>query len=416
MRYLILSQYFPPESGATPFRLAAFLKELQRNHHTVEVVTAMPHYLLGKVFPEYRSRVYAHETYHGASVHRTWIYPATGMGLPRLFNYLSFAITCLFGLIRCEKPDLLFVESPPLFLGLPGLVYSKLRKVPLIFYVADLWPDSARELGVVKNGFILRIAENLERMIYAHARYVVAPTPGILSVLELKKRVPASKLLLLPNGVDLETFMPTAPNLQLAEQLELTGKKVFLYAGNHGAAQHLETLVEAARLLQDTDVVIVFVGDGHTKRALMGRAKGYNLRNVRFVESQPIKIITDYFSLAIASIVPLRKSDLFKSARPAKVVASLACGVPVIYCGEGETAELIRSEGVGQVVEPENPEDLARALVYRAQNGSSRESEAAKARRLAVQSFGWDLIVRRWLDELSKAEFGDRFGLRRNTG
>jgi glycosyltransferase involved in cell wall biosynthesis len=404
MRYLILTQYFPPEMGAAQVRLAAFLKELQRNGHTVEVVTAMPHQHAGRVFPGYQSKAYVRDTYHGATVHRTWVYAAAGVGFGRLFNYLSFALTCLFGLFKSEKPDFLFVESPPPFLGLPGVIYSKVKKVPLIFFVADLWPDAARELGLIKNGVVLKIAEWFEHFVYAHSKYVAAATAGIVSVLVEKKGLPRSKVFLLPNGVDADVVAPLAPDADLVKQLDLADKKVFLYAGTHGVCHGLETVIEAARLLESTNIAIVFVGDGSKKAGLVARAREYGLSNVRFVDSQPIEEMSRYHSLAVASLSPVRKLELFKATRPAKVFTSLACGVPVIYGGEGETAEFVREANVGLAVDPENPIELADAIRLLARDESAREQMARNARRLAVERFGWERIVREWLDELASAE------------
>src|SRR5205807_9750314 len=163
VRFLILTQYFPPEHGAPQVRLAAFARELRRLGHEVEVATAMPNYPTGEIFDGYRKAFYLREDWEGVPVHRVWLYASMGAGFKRLVNYGSFTATSLLALWRARRPDYLFVESPPLFLSLPAILAATVWRVPVIFNVADLWPDSVRELGIMKDGPILRAAERLER-------------------------------------------------------------------------------------------------------------------------------------------------------------------------------------------------------------------------------------------------------------
>jgi len=398
--------------GAAQVRLAALLRELQNHNHVTEVVTAIPQRVVSNPHRKYPAKLYMSETYGGAQVHRTWTFAGSGFGFRRLLNYLSFASTCLVGMWKCKKPDFIFVESPPLFLGISGLIYSRLRGVPLIFYVADLWPESARAIGVLHDGVLFKMAERLERFIYSHAKYIAAATAGIVSTLEMKKDVPRAKLFLLPNGVDTETAVPIATDERLLDELELRGKKVFLYAGNHGAVAGLETLLEAARVLSNSETAFLFVGDGQAKPDLLRLAKRYELRNVRFISARPVEEMSRYHSIAFASVVHVRKGELFKATRPAKLFTSLACGVPVIYCGEGETAALVKSADVGLVVAPEQPAQLVEAIRFLERHTNVRMRMASNARVLAVKQFGWNLIVGKWLDELGQAESASRAPVR----
>jgi colanic acid biosynthesis glycosyl transferase WcaI len=408
VRVLILTQYFPPEVGAPQTRLAAFARVLKGVGHQVEVVTAMPNHLTGKVFVGYRRRFYTEEVLEGLTIRRTWVYAATGTGLGRLLNYLSFTITSLIGLFRSALPDLIFVESPPLFLGISAIVFTSFRSVPIIFNVADLWPDSVRELGVVRNKVLLAMAEALERWIYCRARFVNAVTEGIRSDLIRKKSLPESKVLFLPNGVDTMLFAPREPNSELARRLGLEGKRVFIYAGTHGLAQGLGTLLDAAKMVKNRNVALLFVGDGPTKPALVTRVASLGLQNVVFVGMQPINVMPDFFSIAVASIAPLVKNELFKGARPSKIFPSLACGIPVIFCGEGETADLLIQHGAGLVVEPENACALAEAIERFADDDNLRKVLGANGRKLACTRFSWETIVVDWLEQLCRQ---NRFSL-----
>jgi colanic acid biosynthesis glycosyl transferase WcaI len=402
MRLVVLTQYFPPEVGATQVRLSALIKALQRRGHDVEVVTAFPHHLVGKVFPEYRNAFHRREVSDGCVVHRTWVYAATGAGARRLLNYLSFSLTSLGGLLRTRRADYLFVESPPLFLGVTGIVFSMLRRTPVIFNVSDLWPDSVRELGVLKNRLLLDLAAGLERWIYSRVCFVTAITPGIRTTLIRDKGLPAAKVLYLPNGVDLQLFSPREPDQKLLEALDASGRQIFLYAGTHGIAQGLPTLVDAAAQLADDGILLLFVGDGPVKRDLIASASRKGVQNVRFVDMQPVEEMARYYSLARASIVPLVKTDLFRTARPSKIFPSLACGVPVIYSGEGETAQLLEDAGAGLVVPPEDATQLAAAIRKIAHDDSLHERLKQGGLALA-QQYTWDRIVDAWLEQLTRA-------------
>ena len=194
MRFLILSQYFPPESGAAPARLAAFAKQLQAFGHQVEVVTAVPNYPGGRIFPEYKGIAYKHEFWHEVSVHRVWVYPSAGIGLGRMFNYGSFALTSLVGLVKSTRPDYIFTESPPLSVSFPGFLGSLAWRSRVIFNISDLWPDSVVAMQVMREGWAIRRARDVERWSYHHARYICAVTEGIRDGL-LRKGVPPDKIL-----------------------------------------------------------------------------------------------------------------------------------------------------------------------------------------------------------------------------
>lgn len=399
MRLLILTQYYPPEIGAPQTRLAALARHLAARGHHVEVVTAMPNHLLGRTYEGYRGKVYVRETLEGIPVHRTWVYAASGTGLRRMANYLSFAVTSLFGLARAGHADVIFVESPPLFLSIPGWIAAVVRRAKLVFNVADLWPDSVRELGVMTHGPLLRFAERLEAWSYRRADIVNAVTEGIDSTLREKKSVPNAKLRFLPNGIDVDRFVPQHPDETLQRELQLDDRPTFIYAGTHGIAQGLHNVVDAAALVRD-EAVVLFVGSGPTKRALVARARERGATNVRFVDPVPLDRMPAYFSLAYASIVPLVGGALMRGARPSKLFPAFSCGVPVVYSGEGEGAALVADADAGVVVPPEDPVALAGAMRALVADPVARERMSRAARLLALERFAWPGIVDAWLASL----------------
>ena len=400
-RFLILTQYFPPEIGASQARLAAFAIELLKFGHDVEVVTAMPHHLRGEVFPEYRRKLYLDEMWEGITVRRTWVYvnPSSSVSR-RLANYFSFVLTCWLALARTRRPDYIVVESPPLFLAVPGATYSWLRKTPLILNVSDLWPDSVRLLGVMQDGLALRMAERLEHFAYKQARFLNAITDGVRHALISRKKVDPRKVLFFPNGVDTELFSPQPASDQLLGSLGLSGKQVILYAGTHGIAYRLDLLLDVAQRLKDSDVVFLLVGDGPTKRELADMVRLRNITNVMMLEPKPYSAMPQYFALARASIIPLKNNPLFIGTRPAKLFPSWACGIPVIYSGEGEGADLVSEAKAGIVVPPDDIQGMVGAVQDLVANESLRSELGSNGRRFVLERFSWHAIVGRWLQDL----------------
>lgn len=401
MRFLVLSQYYPPEIGASQTRLAAMVRVMKNLGHDVEVITAMPNYPTGRIFPEYRGRFYYREELTGVTVHRVWLYPSTGAGLRRMLNYMSFTVTCLAPLLCASRPDYVFVESPPLFLSLPGYLMARRWRAKMIFNVADLWPDSVRELGLMKDGLALGLATRLEKWTYRVADRVNAMTEGIRSALIQKKGVPSSKILFLPNGVDTQLFKPRPADNGLASRLGLAGKKLILYTGTLGYAQGLEVALRAAAMLRhQTDIVFVFVGGGSEEGKLKLLADNWGLQNVVFLEPVPPEEVARLYSLALAGFASLRNLPLFDGARPSKIFPIMASGVPVIYSGSGEGARLVKAANAGIVTPPEDGQALADAVQQLAQNPDLAARLGSNGRAYVEKHFTWSTLVADWLRQL----------------
>ncbi len=405
MRLLIVTQYFPPEIGAPQVRLAMVVRHLRRAGHEVDVVTAMPNHPEGRIFPGYRGRVYLREMLDGVSVRRTWVYASMGRGLKRMANYASFALTCMPALFLCRRPDYVFVESPPLFLGVPCWLAASCWRVPMIFNVADLWVDAAQEMGILAEGPMLRFARWLEKWLYRRSRFVNAVTDGVARVLAGSKGVPLEKLLFLPNGVDTELFRPMPPDGNLRRELGLDDRKVFLYAGTHGYAHAVETALHAARLLADDPVQFVFVGDGSEKPRLQQLAQAMDLRNVRFLAPVPPTEVARLYALAYAGLSTLRNLPLFEGARPVKVFAAMACARPVVYAGRGEGAALVERARCGRVVPPEDPPALAEAVRSLLSRPALAEELGGNGRSYVEAHFSWRKIMDDWLRQLQDPSF-----------
>jgi colanic acid biosynthesis glycosyl transferase WcaI len=402
LKILVLAQYFAPEIGASQVRLASFCREVRAAGHSLEIVTAMPHHPGGQIFPEYRGEFYRRENWEGLTIHRVWLYAANSSNLRRLLNYASFCLTCLVGLARATKPDYIFVDSPPLFLGVPGWIAAKSWRVPLLFNVADLWPDSVRDLGIMSDGFLVNMAYRLEGWIYRQATSVTAVTEGIRSVLLGSKRLPPEKVMFLPNGVDTKLFKPCPPDEELRRSMGLAGKKIVLYAGNHGYAGAVEQVLYAANCLrEESSLHFLFVGDGPEKRKLMDLAAGLRLSNVTFHDQVPLAFMPSFLSISDLAVVTLRKSQVMAGARPAKSFVMMAGGKPIVLSAEGEAARLIEAAGSGVVVPPEDYQAIARAIRQLMQDPDRASEMGANGRRFVVSNFQWSSLVRNWLAQLS---------------
>jgi len=397
MKFLILTQYFPPEIGAAQTRLAALARGLTDAGHSVEVVTGLPNHPRGEIYPEYRGRWYHSEEVAGVRIHRMWVYASVGAGLRRIANYASFAITALVGLIRSQRPDWIFVESPPLTVVLPALLCARLRGIRLIVNVSDLWPDSIRALGLSRSPLLIKILENWERIAYARADVICTVTEGTRWSLKTQKHVPGSKIILLPNGVDPDVYRPQSSDIALKRELGIENRRAVLYAGTMGFAQGLDQVLGAAEMLEREDVHFLLLGDGSEKARLVQLARKLKLRNVRFLDPVGPAEVPRYFSIAECGLAPQRDAALLEGNRPAKILPIMSCSKPVIFAGRGEGARLIVESGGGVVVAPENPAALADAIRMICANPSLACEMGRRGRSFAVKHFAWDALVREWL-------------------
>lgn len=402
MRFLILTQYYPPEVGAAQTRLAATARELQRRGHEVEVVTGLPNYPEGRIQPNYRRKFAVVENLGSVRVRRTWLLAAKGSGFSRVANYVSFALTSLAGLLSARRPDVLFVESPPLSIAVPAWVMARIWGATLVVNVSDLWPDSAVALGLAGNGPMLTIAGALEKWAYRRADYVTTVTEEWRDTLLQEKGVPPAKVLLLPNGVDVDLLSPLPKDERLIRDLGLQGHDVVLCAGTLGYAAGLDVALDAAKLLSDRPITFLFVGDGSERERLQALAEERGLSNVRFLGAKPLRDVPRLYSIATLGLVTLLDRPLFAGMRPARVMAAMACGKPVVYSAGGGGARIIEDAAAGIVVQPEDPEAIASAILRLVDDPEAAKEMGENGRRCVASSFTWDVLVGQWLSTLKE--------------
>ena len=402
MKIGILTQYYPPEMGAPQARLSHLAGEFARHGHEVVVLTAMPNYPLGRVYPGYGG-IMRREKREGVSVIRSWIYPTQSVGLVRrLLNYFSFvASSTIVGSVALGKLDYLMTESPPLFLGIAGYLLALRTGARLIFNVSDLWPESAVRLGILGEGPSLRAAEALERFCYRKAWLVTGQSAEILE--DIHRRFPAVATYHLSNGVDTETFRPERRSVTARRDLlgdAGEGGCLAVYAGLHGIAQGLGQILEAAALLRTNGLRVVLVGDGPEKETLVKRSRDLGLSSVKFLDPLAKEAMPELMASADVALVPLKVA--LPGAVPSKLYEAMGSGAPVILVAGGEAAAILRRSQGGIVVEPGDVAGLARALEKLAGDPALRESMAVQGRAAAVDLFDRKEIARRFMTHLEE--------------
>ena len=383
MNILYLSQYFPPEIGATQTRAYEMASNLVSMGHQVTMMTEVPNHPSGIIPLEYRSRFRVIEKMDGIHVVRSWVYATPIKSFKtRMLFYISFMLTTVLNsfFLKRKQFDVVYATSPPLFVGLAGLIIAKLRRIPFVFEVRDLWPESAVELGELKNPRYIQYGHTIADLCYQNATGVIGVTKGIYEKLK-GKNVPEHKLFLIKNGTNPERYR-YIQNHNLEKELGWKGKFVVLYAGIHGVAQGLECVIETASVLEHMDRIhFAFVGEGPAKDGLIAEVKRKRITNIEFLSEVPADEIAKYISLASTCLVPLRKKNLFKGALPSKMFDCWACGKPIILSVDGEARTELEAARGGLFVEPENASAMAEAISYMYKNPLSRREMGENGRR-----------------------------------
>jgi glycosyltransferase involved in cell wall biosynthesis len=407
LRLLILTQYYPPETGAAQNRLHELAVRLKKLGVEVKVVTAMPNYPQMKIYEGYRRKYRMKEEIDGIRVYRSWIYVKNSRSIiQRLLNYFSFVFTSFFaGWFRSGKSDLILCESPPLFLGMTAFLLSKIKRAGLVFNVSDLWPESAEKLGLIKSKAMLGMSTRLEECLYRKSVLVCGQTKGIVK--NISDRFPQKQVYWLPNGANLSHYKPDQAATSWREEHGY-GKDDFLlfYGGILGHAQGLEVILKAATRLKDRPhIKFIIMGNGPLDKSLKEQKQELKLENVDFYESVSKAEMPAVLAAMDVSVIPLKKLDLFKGAIPSKIFESLAMKIPILLGVEGEAKELFIEDGqAGLAYEPENDAALAEKVVLLSGDPGLCEVLGNQAREYAEKYFDRDKIAEEFYNELLKVK------------
>ncbi len=402
MKILFFSHYYTPEGNAPATRVSALCERWVKSGHDVTVVTCPPNVPNGIVYDGYANKRTS-EVINGVKVERVKLYIAANRGaVKRLFNYVSYFVKSLLAALRLPKPDVVIATSPQIFCGYAGVWYKRLRHVPLVMEIRDIWPESMFAVGAKVPKLGIWGLEKIEKAMYRKCDRLVTVGQGYYDRLA-EKGVPKEKMSIVMNGTDLAVYSPREKNAELLKKYGLEGKFVVSYIGTVGMACGLEVVLDAAEKLgsefrvpgsefnyeddskpatlnpkpetektqpetrnpepeTDKPIVFVIVGDGAHKEKLEEEAKKRNLTNVVFTGRQPKSSMPDWVSSSDANLVHLKKTDLFTTVMPSKIFESAGCKRPIIMGVDGFAKKLVMDANAGLDMTPENADSLVECV------------------------------------------------------
>lgn len=404
MNIVIICHYFHPEIGAPSARLYEMAKHWVREGHQVQVVTCFPNHPTGIIPEKYRGKRYIEETVDGIKVHRNFVYATPNKGfLKKTLGHISFMFSSvLFSINKIERPDLIITSSPTFFSIYSGLFFRRVKKVPFVLEIRDLWPAAIVELGVLKNKLIIKILEKIELGFYRKSNSLVMVTNSFKQNL-INRGIPEEKIEVLTNGYEEELYFKREEDIELSKEYKIGNKFVVEYVGAHGISQALDKIILVADKLKSyPDIVFLFVGEGAEKDKLQEMTDNLKLNNIIFVDSQPKKEIPRFYSVADVCLISLKKIDLFQTFIPSKMFEIMGCGVPLVASVEGEAAEILKESGAAIVTGCEDVEAIAGAIL-KLKNSPSLSLEMAKSgMEFVKQRYSRRIIAENYIHVLEK--------------
>jgi glycosyltransferase involved in cell wall biosynthesis len=364
MHILFLSHYFPPEVNAPAVRTYENCKFWVKNGHNVTIVTGVPNMPDGIIYKGYRNKLIQHEKKDGIRVIRVWTYVAPNKGFfRRILNYISYMLSSLFfATALVKKADCIIATSPQFFCAIAGSILSRLRHLPFVLEIRDLWPDSIIAVDALKNRHIINILRRIELSLYRRATRIVVVTESFRKIIG-GKGIAKEKIFTIKNGVDLPFFSKHKES-QLAKELNLKNKFIVSYIGTIGMAHALEHVLRVAKRLEsNSDIAFLIIGSGARRDELFRLREKLMISNLTFIDRQPKERILSYYGVSDACLVPLKNDPLFKTVLPSKIFEIMAMAKPVILGVDGEARELVESAKAGIFYEPENEDQLQSAIL-----------------------------------------------------
>jgi len=404
MRILLLHQYYLEENDPGGSRWNEMTRVWQEMGNDITVISGMVHANGSEKLPEYKGRYFVKKQQGKISVVRSHVSESYNSGfLGRLWGYFSFMFSSLWaGIFKVKgKFDVIVVTSPPLFIGLSGFLLSKLKRIPMVFEVRDLWPESAIDTGVLTNKFVIKVAFSFEKFIYKESKLINVLTPAFYNTLMDKKGIPEDKLIMIPNAADfqlsdklLESFDRDAfrTSNRLCESFVIT------YVGAHGVANHLEQLLLAGKELEDTNVLFLLIGKGMEKNKLVELAKELEVKNVRFIDSVPKKEVFKYILASEMGVSVLKKVDAFKTVYSNKTFDYFSCKKPVLMAIDGVSRELVEDARAGSYIEPENISEFSNVIRSYLGDPERILTEGNNGYKYAKEHFDRQTLAKKFLD------------------
>lgn len=360
MRILFITDNFPPEVNAPATRTFEHCKEWVKKGDEVTVITCAPNFPKGKVYDGYKNKLYQKEEIEGIKVIRVWSYISANEGFAkRIIDFLSFAFMAFWaGLFK--GTDVIIATSPQFFTTWTAETLAVLKRKPWVFELRDIWPESIKAVGAISgDSKIFKTLEKIELRLYRRSKMVVSVTESFKNNL-IERGIEGGKIKVVRNGANLERFSRREKDEHLLEKLKLKDKFVVGYVGTHGMAHKLDFILNSWP--SDESLHLMLMGDGAEKGKLQKLALELGLNNITFLDSVAKDEVPKVLSLMDVSLVPLKKSDLFKTVIPSKIFENSAMQIPILLGVEGESAGIINKYQAGLCFEPENKDDFLEKL------------------------------------------------------
>ena len=404
MRILFLSHYFPPEVNAPASRTFEHCREWVRLGHQVTVVSCVPNHPMGRVYPNYKNRLYQSEVRDGVRVIRllTYVTPNEGF-LKRSLNYFLYMVMASLAAPFLPKADVVVSTSPQLFNGLAGYLVSRVKRAPWVLEIRDLWPESIVAVGALTNRRIIGALEAVESWAYRKADRIISVTDTFKPHIVAKGGA-AEKIDVVKNGVNTELFEKRPADSDVAARFGLAGKFVAAYIGTHGMAHGLDVVLDAAERLKDEDrIAFVLVGDGAEKERLREARDARGLDNVVMLDQQPKDMMPVIWGLSDVSLILLRKLELFTTVIPSKMFEAMGTETPIVLGVEGEARDIVEASGGGIPIEPEDGAALAEAVLALSKDPRRCVDLGRQGRRYVCANFDRAALAKKLLESLHVA-------------
>lgn len=383
MHILFLTDNFPPEVNAPASRTFEHCMEWIKLGADITVITCAPNFPQGKVYSGYVNKIYSHEIINGINVIRVWSYITKNEGFfKRMLDYLSFCLSSFIAGLFI-RADIIIATSPQFFTTWAAYGISKVKRKPWIFELRDLWPESIKSVGAMSGNLILGLLEKIELSLYKDATLVIALTDAFKKNL-VSRGIAKEKIHVVTNGSNIDLFRPQEKDNYLLRELSLEAKFVIGYIGTHGMAHGLEFIVNAIANISDENIHFLFIGDGARKNAVVKLADDKGIKNTTFLPPIAREEVPRYISVIDVMLVPLIKSDTFKTVIPSKIFEGAAMRKPILLGVEGEALEIIERYEAGICYEPENERNFIEQVTYLKNNKDLYKRLKRGCERLAL--------------------------------
>lgn len=395
--------------GAPAARASELARHWVDAGHEVSVLTGFPNHPTGVVPQDWRPRLRRltyYEKINAVRVYRTWLWPLPNRKAhERMRNYSSFCVSAALRGLTLPRPDVVIASSPQLLVGLSGWWISFTRQISFIFEVRDLWPESLTAVGVSGEDSLLHHAlAKVAGFLYEKANLIVVVSPAFKEHLVTHWRVPEGKVAIVENGVESSLFAPSteASANDLRRQLVAGEKFLVCYIGTMGNAHGLETLLDAASKLQNQDpnVLFLLIGEGAEKEKVKAVAQVRRLTNVKFLDQQPREQIPGFICTSDACLVLLKKTEIFKTVIPTKLLEFMSCARPVILGVDGQARKIVEEARAGLVIEPENSDALVAAIIQLKANRELAKTLGEQGREYIVKNFSRAGTAKKYIEVL----------------